>query len=78
MMNYNRIPKIKKFVVVFVALVLCIRASAQKEKLNLKPYSIETTYDHLKKYHPFVTPIQELSSEDIESKREFVYKEECS
>ena len=66
----------KNYVLIFVFFLIGFTSvKAQKEKLNLKPYSIETTYDHLKKYHPFVTPIQELSSEDIQFKREVVYKE---
>ncbi|WP_308991071.1 alpha/beta hydrolase [Mariniflexile litorale] len=45
-----------------------------QEKPTYSPYTIETTYQKLKKDHPFITPIEPLKSKEIKSKENIVYK----
>ena len=47
---------------------------SQKEKLNLRPYSIETTYEHLKNDHPFIKSITPLNDTLYEAQTDVVYK----
>ncbi|HEX9600328.1 MAG TPA: alpha/beta hydrolase [Mariniflexile sp.] len=45
-----------------------------QEKPTFPPYTIETTYQKLKKDYPFITPIKPLISKNISYKEQVVYK----
>ena len=45
-----------------------------QENSTFPPYTIESTYQKLKKDYPFITPIQPLVSKKIKSKENIVYK----
>ncbi|MDO3695089.1 pectinesterase family protein [Wenyingzhuangia sp. chi5] len=47
---------------------------AQKEKVDIRPYTIETTYNKLKKYYDFISPIALTNSEDVLVDDHIVYK----
>lgn len=45
-----------------------------QEKPTFPPYTIELTYQKLKKNYPFISPIEPLKSKDIKYKENIVYK----
>ena len=45
-----------------------------QETTKFKPYTIETTYQKLKKDYPFIQPIKPLDSDKIKAKENLVYK----
>lgn len=45
-----------------------------QEKPEFPPYTIESTYQKLKKDHPFITPVTPLISDEIKYKENIVYK----
>ncbi|HLT54001.1 MAG TPA: alpha/beta hydrolase [Flavobacteriaceae bacterium] len=47
--------------------------TAQVERPNAKPYTIQTTYEKLLKKHPDIFPIQELKSPDIVADENITY-----
>jgi len=47
---------------------------SQEKEPEFKPYTIESTYQKLKKHHPFITPIEQLVSDDIIANQDIVYK----
>ncbi|MCK7589083.1 alpha/beta hydrolase [Subsaxibacter sp. CAU 1640] len=51
-----------------------IHLYSQEKEPEFKPYTIESTYQKLKKYHPFITPIEPLVSKDILANEDIVYK----
>lgn len=59
------------FLIVFFCFGLNVHA---QEKHEVKPYSIETTYEKLKKDYPFVKSIEPLVSDKIQVKENLVYK----
>ena len=61
---------------IFLILILfcfCKNTQAQ-EKHEVKPYTISTTYEKLKKDYPFIKPIEPLVSDKIRSLEDEVYK----
>ena len=44
------------------------------QEREIKPYTIQTTYEKLKKDYPFIRPVEELQSDEIVSKEDLVYK----
>ena len=61
--------------IAFVVLTIawCNRTSCQNQQ-KFPHYTIETTYQKLKKHYPFVTPIAPLVSNEIKAKENIVYK----
>ncbi|WP_084519372.1 pectinesterase family protein [Christiangramia echinicola] len=57
----------------FLNLLVCLLLTAQ-EKQEIRPYSIESTYEKLKKDYPFITPIKPLISKKINARENLVYK----
>ncbi|MCF4101073.1 pectinesterase family protein [Gillisia sp. M10.2A] len=59
-------------------IILCIflayLGAMAQEKREVKPYSISTTYEKLKKDYPFVQPIETLTSGKIKTLENVVYK----
>ncbi|CAH8282682.1 acetyl esterase/lipase [Mariniflexile fucanivorans] len=56
-------------------LTICIVTNAiAQEKPSFPPYTIELTYQKLKKDYPFITPIEPLKSKEIKYKENIVYK----
>ncbi len=66
--------KFQKIYVVLMIICFCTNVQAQK-KHEVKPYSIATTYEKLKKDYPFISPIETFSSENITAIEEVIYKE---
>lgn len=65
--------KTKTSFVIFFSLFLTVNMlSAQPE---IKPYSVETTFQKLKKDYPFISPIQDLNSDNISFEENVVYRE---
>jgi len=60
--------------IILIQILATTIAYSQKEKLNLRPYSIETTYEHLKKDHPFIKSITPLNDTLYEAQTDVVYK----
>lgn len=47
---------------------------SQEKQTEFKPYTIETTYQKLKKEYPFISPIQPLVTPKIKAKENIIYK----
>ncbi|SOC79313.1 Pectin methylesterase [Salinimicrobium sediminis] len=52
---------------------LCPETIAQKNEV--RPYTISTTYEKLKKEYPFISPVESQMSDRIEARENLVYKE---
>jgi len=55
-------------------LIVCCNNAYCQDKPKFKPYTIETTYQKLKKHYPFISPIAPLVSNKIKAKENVVYK----
>lgn len=53
---------------------LFVNTSNSQEKPQFPPYTIELTYQKLKKDYPFITPITPLVSDEIKYKENIIYK----
>ncbi|WP_194765978.1 alpha/beta hydrolase [Tamlana sp. I1] len=58
----------------FILILLGSHSLWGQNKPTFKPYTIETTYNKLKKSYGFISPIQPLVSDKIEYKEDLVYK----
>ena len=63
---------IKNFIVVFVTLVLGLSTFAQK--VEVRPYTIATTFEKYNKEYPFIEQIQSFASENVIAEEDIVYK----
>lgn len=66
--------QIQNSVLLVILFLLDIPSYSQEKQPEFKPYTIEVTYQKLKKDYPFITPIQPLISKRIKSKQNIVYK----
>ncbi|WP_242092888.1 alpha/beta hydrolase [Aestuariivivens sediminicola] len=66
------IMKLKAFILLLIVLPITVISAQKKE--NYKPYTIQSTYNKLKKKFPNVSPIQPLVSNKIKIKENRVYK----
>ena len=57
-----------------LGILLCCFTIQAQEKHEIKPYSIATTYEKLKKDYPFINPISPLTSDNITAIENVVYK----
>jgi len=64
----------KFFIGLFVLLVLPGQLILAQDKPQFPPYTIELTYQKLKKDYPFIVPIEPLVSNKIKAKENVVYK----
>lgn len=64
----------KTYIILFAFICLTISSVYSQKKEDYKPYTIENTYQKLKKYYPDITPIQPLVSNEINYKENVVYK----
>lgn len=64
----------KYFVYLFGLCVIFWQPIYAQEKPTFPPYTIELTYQKLKKDYPFISPIQPLKSKEISFKENLVYK----
>ncbi len=64
----------KYFISLFSLCMLFSQPIFGQEKPTFAPYTIELTYQKLKKDHPFITPIEPLKSKEIKYKEDVVYK----
>jgi acetyl esterase/lipase len=55
-------------------LLLSTQLYSQEKESEFKQYTIETTYQKLKKNYDFISPIQALDSKEIKSRENVVYK----
>ncbi|MFG6685825.1 alpha/beta hydrolase fold domain-containing protein [Mariniflexile sp. HNIBRBA6329] len=62
------------FISFFSLFIFCGQIIFAQERPAYPPYTIELTYQKLKKDHPFITPIQPLKSKEIKYKEDVVYK----
>ena len=46
----------------------------EKKEIKITPYTIETTYEKLKKDHPFISPIRPVYTEGINIREDVVYR----
>ena len=67
----KRMKAIANFLIYFV---LATASMYAQKKEDYKPYTIENTYQKLKKYYPDITPIKLLVSDKIKYKEDIVYK----
>lgn len=59
-----------------ILLLFCAGLKAEAQQKNeIKPYTIATTYEKLKKDYPFISPVQPLESETVVGRENVVYKE---
>lgn len=58
--------------VILLALVTCSNYAQQTPKF--KPYTIETTFQKLKKHYPFISPITPIVSDKITARENVIYK----
>ncbi len=65
--------RFQKVIWIITLIVIYNRGFCQEKKLIVKPYSIESTYEKLKKSYPFITPIKPIVSNKIKSKENIVY-----
>lgn len=63
----------KNSIVLFVIFCFGINAFAQK-KIEVRPYTVATTYKKLKKDYPFIRPIEALKSDEIVAREDVVYR----
>jgi pectin methylesterase-like acyl-CoA thioesterase/acetyl esterase/lipase len=61
------------FVFIFLLLGLALKAQVQ-EKHELRPYTVTTTYEKLKKDYPFIQPVEPLISDEIVARENQIYK----
>ena len=59
------------FILIFIA---CFALDVQAQEHEIKPYTIQTTYEKLKKDYPFIMPVEPLKSDNIIAKENLVYK----
>ena len=66
----------KRIQLSFLVLVffLNIQVYSQEKEPEFKPYTIETTYQKLKKQYDFIKPIEPLNSNKIKAKENLIYK----
>lgn len=64
----------KYFVCLFGLCAILWQPIYAQEKPTFPPYTIELTYQKLKKDYPFISPIQPLKSKEISFKENLVYK----
>ena len=62
----------KNFLLLVFLLSMGLSLNAQKHEV--KPYTVTTTYEKLKKDYPFIKPVEPLSSDKIVAKENEVYK----
>ncbi|WP_435133580.1 pectinesterase family protein [Formosa sp. A9] len=61
--------------VVTLAIMLSVSVGfAQNTKVDIRPYTIQTTYNKLKKYYNFISPITQQKQEGVLTKYDIVYK----
>lgn len=65
---------IKKYIVVLATLFIAAVTFAQN-KIEVRPYTIATTVENLKKDYPFIKGIEPLISKDILAEEDIPYKE---
>lgn len=53
---------------------ICSFACSGKKEIGITPYTIESTYEKLKKEYPFITPINAEYTEGIHSREDLVYR----
>lgn len=61
--------------ILFVFMIHTVIAFGQIERPKASPYTIETTYEKLKKNYPFITPISIRNIKDINSFENIIYQE---
>lgn len=66
--------KIQKSLFLILLLLSFFPKAGAQDKNEVRPYTIATTYEKLKKDYPFITPVQSLQSDRISGKENLVYK----
>lgn len=61
---------------IFFILMVCtaLKLSAQEKPIEVKPYTLETTYEKLKKEYPFIKPIEALKTGDFKVLDDLAYE----
>lgn len=62
------------FIIIFCFILLFSKNTFAQEKQTFAPYTIDLTYQKLKKDHPFISPISPLISKEIKYKEDVIYK----
>jgi len=63
----------QQVICIITLIIFHSRGFCQEKKIIVKPYSIESTYEKLKKTYPFIIPIKPIISKKIKSKENIVY-----
>lgn len=58
----------------FILFISCFSLQLIAQEKEIKPYSISTTYEKLKKDHPFISPVSSHISDRIDAQENVVYK----
>lgn len=64
---------LSKILILLLLPIFGLNTYAQ-QKPEIRPYTIETTYQKLKKDYPFIKPIQPLKSDKIEARENLIYR----
>lgn len=72
--SQNKMKLLKLSTSLFIVLFFLNLKAYSQEKKTFKPYTIESTYQKLKKHYDFITPIQPLVSNKIVAKENITYK----
>ncbi len=64
----------QNIVFLFLIMFLNVQCHSQEKEPEFAPYTIETTYQKLKKHYPFIISIQPIVSHKIKSLENVVYK----
>ncbi len=73
--RYDSVVRLKSANFNIIFLLLFFGSMTAQKEAEVKPYTIQTTYEKLHKDYPFIVPIEPLNSNKIESKENVVYRE---
>lgn len=64
---------LRQFLFLFLFICFCDKSHAQ-ERHEVKPYTVNSTYEKLKKDYPYIRPVESLDSDRIVAREDQVYK----
>lgn len=64
----------RSYHLLFTLLVFCFFTKSPAQEREIKPYSIATTYEKLKKDYSFISPVESQMTERIEARKDLIYK----
>ena len=73
--RYDSVVRLKSANFNIIFLLLFFGSMTAQKEAEVKPYTIQTTYEKLQKDYPFIVPIEPLNLDQIESEEDVVYRE---